>query len=305
MKTNFLQEKGQLNPPLNIPNEKPLFDQNNRPQPGAEDRDRWRIEDSDYTYLRNAILDLLSIDLAHYRTRQMERRLTTYLAHSGYSSWMGYVQLLYKRPEKLQAFLKFLTINVSSFYRDGDKWDYLTRSVLPDLLHKTSPQGIQAWSIGCSMGAEPYTLAMLLNDFAPERRHQIRASDIDSTVLEQARNAGPYSPNALREMPQELIEKYLVASGKNQFRVHTNIRNFVTFEQFDLLQNSTTRLYDLVLCRNLVIYFPTSVKECVFMRLAQTVKPGGILFIGSTETITHYRHYGFNYLAPSFYQRTA
>jgi len=269
------------------------------------DKRRWAIDDADYSRLRDVVFRLLSIDLMHYRTQQMERRLTSFLERSGHKNWTDYVQALGQKPEELQRFLQFLTINVSSFYRDADKWNQLAQWILPELLRQTEPRGIQAWSIGCSIGAEPYTLAMLLQEKAPGRHHRIYAGDIDKAVLERARAGGPYSLNDLREMPQRLMDKYLVAVDENQFRVRPKLRSLITFEHFDLLQDRMTRLHDLIICRNLTIYFTPLVKERVFRGLVQAVKLGGILFIGSTETITHYRQYGLDYLSPAFYRRIA
>ncbi len=285
--TNWGSEKGPMSSPGN-PN---------------SDAERWHIDDNDYLILRDTVLELASIDLLCYRTQQMERRLTTYLERSSYTDWRGYAHSLYARPEELQRFIEFMTINVSSFYRDADKWDSMADAVLPDVLERTAPRGVQAWSIGCSIGAEPYTLAMLLKELAPERRHRIYAGDIDQSVLDRARAAGPYTANDLREMPSKFLEKYMTPQNGNQHHVCGEIRNFVTFERFDLLQNKPERLYDLVVCRNLVIYFPPAIKERVFRGLMQALRPGGILFIGSTETITNYRQYGFEYCAPSFYRR--
>lgn len=272
-------------------------------QPDTSAANRWQILDKDYLLLRDAVLELMSIDLLHYRTMQMERRLTAYLGRSGQATWAIYIQMLYRQPEEARRFLEFLTINVSSFYRDADKWTILAEKILPNLLNRTKPYGLQAWSIGCSLGAEPYTLAMLLSELASNRRHMIYAGDIDPSVLEVARAAGPYSSNELRELPPELTEKFIVPSGTNQFRVRSELRRMVHFERFDLLQDKAARLYDLVICRNLVIYFTPVIKEQVFRELALAVKPGGILFIGSTETFTNFRQYGFTYLGPSFYQR--
>jgi len=273
------------------------------PQPDNSTVSRWQMLDKDYLLLRDAVLELMSIDLLHYRTGQMERRLTTYLERSEQDTWASYTQMLYRQPEEARRFLEFLTINVSSFYRDADKWTILAEKILPDLLNRTKPYGLQAWSIGCSLGAEPYTLAMLLCELASGRRHKIYAGDIDTAVLDVARAAGPYSSNELRELPPRLTEKFIVAADNNQFGVRSELRRLIHFERFDLLQDKAARLYDLVICRNLVIYFTPAIKEQVFRELAQAVKPGGILFIGSTETFTNFRQYGFTYLGPSFYQR--
>lgn len=273
------------------------------PQPDSSTVSRWQMLDKDYLLLRDTVLELMSIDLLHYRTVQMERRLISYLDRSGQDTWVSYTRMLHRQPEEARHFLEFLTINVSSFYRDADKWTILAEKILPDLLSRTKPYGLQAWSIGCSLGAEPYTLAMLLCELAAERRHKIYAGDIDTSVLDVARAAGPYSSKELRELPPRLTEKFIVPADNNRFGVRSELRRLVHFERFDLLQDKAARLYDLVICRNLVIYFTPAIKEQVFRELALTVKPGGILFIGSTETFTNFRQYGFTYLGPSFYQR--
>lgn len=305
MKPSFLRNPGQTKAEKQTDGGGLSRGQSDFALPAQIDGDQWRIEDEDYKCLRDVVYELLSIDLLHYRTQQMERRLTSYLERSGQENWGAYSLSLYQHPAELHNFLEFLTINVSSFYRDADKWEQLNRTILPQLLQQSAPYGLQAWSIGCSMGAESYTLAMLLNETAADRRHKIYAGDIDQSVLERARAGGPYSNTELREMPQELIDRYLIPLDKQQFRVTPAIRHGVTFERFDLLQDIAARLYDLVICRNLVIYFTPTSKERVFHRLAQALKVGGFLFIGSTETISNYRQYGFEYIAPSFYRRTA
>lgn len=267
------------------------------------DEERWRIDDVDYMLLRTAILRLGSVDLLHYRTLQMERRLSTFLERSGQKSWTSYVPLLYRKPNELQRFLEFLTINVSSFYRDANKWQVLAQQFLPELLQRRSPEGVEAWSIGCSMGAEPYTLAMLLREQAPGRPHSIYAGDIDPVVLNVALTGGPYSLNDVRELPQALTTAYMKRADNNFYWIRPELQRMISFERFDLLQDKSPRIYDLVICRNLVIYFTTEVKVRVFQQLARTLKPGGILFIGSTETIPNFQNFGLRYLTPSFYRR--
>ncbi len=266
---------------------------------------RWNMDDADYLQLRNAVLQLLSIDLMHYRTQQMERRLTSYLERGDFKTWSECVQALYRKPGEVQRFFDFFTINVSSFYRDADQWNQMSERILPALLQQVSPLGIQAWSVGCSIGAEPYTLSMLLHELAATRRHKIFAGDLDPTVLKRASAAGPYLRAELQEMPQKLADKYLVPYGVDQFKVRPDIREMIIFERFDILQNVVSRVHDLVICRNLMIYFTPPVKERVFRSLTQALKQGGVLFIGSTEAITNYRQYGLDYIAPSFYQRVA
>lgn len=278
----------------------PLMDGQSAPvSPG-----NWAIEDSDYRLLRNAIYQLIRIDLDHYRTQQMERRLTTLLERRQAGTWPSYIECLRHDTAELAYFQEFLTINVTSFYRDSDKWNNLTQNFLPDLLESRESSGLRAWSLGCSIGAEAYTLAMLLKELAPRRLHKIWATDIDTKVLERAKARGPYYNSELKELPVSLVQKYLkpLSETDGSYFVEPALSRMVKFAQFDLLQNKIERAFDLIVCRNVVIYFTTPVKRRVYERLTTALRPGGILFIGSTETIPNHRALGFEYVAPSFYR---
>lgn len=265
--------------------------------------EQWRMSDRDYEALREVIFELLDIDLAYYRTQQMERRLTSLLHRQQKGDWRTYIETLRTDPDELARFREYLTINVSSFYRDADKWSYLAKTILPYLLRLRRPAGIEAWSVGCSIGAEAYTLAILLADQAPAQRHRVRGADIDTKVLDRAMAGGPYTESEVRELPKHLLAKYLIRLQNRLYVVRPAIRDITEFEYFDLLQDKPTQQFDLILCRNVVIYFTPETKLDVYQRLGETLRPGGILFIGSTETISKYRELGFDYIAPSFYRR--
>ncbi len=269
---------------------------------GLSDGKQWTINNENYRLLRDAIMDLLDLDLNHYRTQQMERRLTTLLERRHATSWQAYVVNLRRDPIELDYFQEFITINVSSFYRDADKWNYLRSKVLPGMLGGRSLQGVSGWSVGCSIGAEAYTLAMLLAEQAPNRKHSIWATDIDTRVLERAKAGGPYFQNELRELPPALLQLGMSPVSNQLFSARPTIKSMVEFGRFNLLKDEATRKFDLVMCRNVVIYFTTEVKPLVYQRMARALKPGGILFIGSTETIANYQQLGFDYIAPSFYR---
>lgn len=265
---------------------------------------QWSIADEHYKQLRDTVLDLLDLDLNHYRTQQMERRLTTLLERRHATSWTAYAESLRRDRVELEYFQEFITINVSSFYRDADKWDFLRTKILPDILKQHPQQGVSGWSVGCSIGAEAYTLAMLLLEQAPARRHSIWATDIDARVLGRAAAGGPYFQNELRELPANLVQSYMSSVGNQLFSVRPTLKAIAEFGRFNLLKDETTRKFDLVICRNVVIYFTTDVKPSIYRRLARSLKPGGVLFIGSTETIANYQQLHFEYIAPSFYRYT-
>lgn len=293
-RANRTNENGSA-PTANLFQNNPLFR-------GLSENGQWSIADDHYKHLRDAVLDLLDLDLNHYRTQQMERRLTTLLERRHAASWMAYVDKLRRDRVELEYFQEFITINVSSFYRDADKWDFLRSKVLPALLKPSSMHGISGWSVGCSIGAEAYTLAMLLLEQAPTRRHSIWATDIDARVLARAMAGGPYFQNEVRELPADLTQTHMTTTGNQLFSVRPNIKAMIEFGRFNLLKDETTRKFDLVICRNVVIYFTADVKPNVYRRLARSLKPGGILFIGSTETIANYQQLDFEYIAPSFYR---
>jgi chemotaxis protein methyltransferase CheR len=275
---------------------------NNLPFQATSDASQWSIANEHYKQLRDAVVELLDLDLNHYRTQQMERRLTTLLERRHAASWKAYIENLRRDRGELEYFQEFITINVSSFYRDAEKWDFLRQKLLPDLLKQRAPQGLSGWSVGCSIGAEAYTLAMLLSEQASTRRHTIWATDIDARVLSRAQAGGPYFQNELRELPADLMQTYMSSVGNQLFSVRPNLKTMTEFGRFNLLKDETTRKFDLVICRNVVIYFTAEMKPHVYRRLARSVKPGGILFIGSTETIANYQQLHFEYIAPSFYR---
>jgi chemotaxis protein methyltransferase CheR len=262
------------------------------------------IDDWDYQYLRQAVRDLIYLDLEHYKTRQMQRRLATLLVRRKAQSWPQYVEWLRQDPLELTYFQEYLTINVSSFYRDAHKWEHLVQHVLPGLLAQNAG-GIQVWSAGCSIGAEPYTLAMLLQELSPRQSHRIWATDIDEKALARARDGGPYPAAEVKELPPNLIEKYLVPEEKEIFRVNSSLQKMIQFQKFDLLQGRVERQFDLIVCRNVVIYFTPEVKSKLYASFWQALRSGGVLFIGGTETIAHHREMNYEYMAPSLYRRPA
>jgi chemotaxis protein methyltransferase CheR len=264
----------------------------------------YMIDDVDYDLLRKTVLEILSIDLNCYRTKQMERRLTSLLSRHGLPSWQAYVERLRECPDDQEYLREYLMINVSSFYRDAAKWGFLIQKLLPQMMKKQRwSYEVDIWSAGCSIGAEPYTLSMVLNHFFPFSKYRIWATDIDPAVLGRAVRGGPYQQSEMEELPEEFRRKYLEEREERQYWVHPRLQKTIQFELFDLLQETTDRQFDLILCRNVVIYFVKDYKQYVHEMLANCLKPRGIIFTGSIEVISDYRSLGLRYIAPSFYQK--
>ena len=239
------------------------------------------------------------IDLNCYKEQQMKRRLKSLYEKRGYGSFEEYFQALDKDQDLFHEFLDRMTINVSAFYRNASRWDCLTNQILPELLKKKST--LKLWSAACSTGEEPYTLAMILAQLTPNRKHDILATDLDKLVLSKAIN-GIYRNTAMNELPKPYIDKYFIPRGEFM-QVVPEIKNAVQFKQHNLLKDSYPTHLDVIICRNVLIYFTEEAKNKIIMNFNKALNPGGVLFIGSTEQIFTPQNYGFKNMYPFFYQK--
>ena len=259
------------------------------------------MDDSQYTYVKREIKNLLAVDLNAYKAQQMQRRLRTFLLRSGQPDWPSFFGVMRHDKAQLEKLKDYLTINVSSFFRDTAKYEQLQQHVLPELLKGRIT--LRVWSAGCARGQEPYTLAMVLAELtSPFRRHSILASDLDGTALDMARSGGPYTAEDVAAVPPHLLDRYF-RTEKDGYRVTEPLRKKVTFRQHNLLTDAFETDLDLIICRNVVIYFTADVKEKLYKRFHDALRPGGVLFVGGTEIIPQAPAKGFGSMGFSFYCR--
>ena len=261
------------------------------------------MEPSEYSYVRREILSLTGVDLTCYRTQQVQRRLRTYLVRSGHENWSSFFRE--KRGDRggLRELKDYLTINVSSFFRDPDKYNYLGSRILPELARDGAR--LRVWSAGCSRGQEAYTLAMVLRGgLAGLRTHDILATDLDRTALDVARAGGPYDDNDVANVRPDLLRRYFDCD-ESGYWVKDDLRHGIRFCHGNLLSEQFGQGYDLIVCRNVVIYFTAEVKDWVYRRFHQALRPGGVLFVGGTEIIPSWAGIGFESVGISFYRRRA
>jgi chemotaxis protein methyltransferase CheR len=260
------------------------------------------MEELEYNYIKRQILKLTGVDLNFYKTPQMQRRLKAYLLRSGYSNWPKFFRAIQADTTELNKFKNYLTINVSSFFRDPEKYKYLQTQILPELLRRRS--ALRVWSAGCSRGQEIYSLAMLLGETSgPNFQHQLLATDIDRSALDWARAGGPYTPEDVAHITPNLRICYLDIQQKNQYWVREELRRRVTFRVHNLLADSITGKFDLIVCRNVVIYFQPEAKETLYRKFYEALRPGGVLFVGGTEILSRTAAEGFEIANISFYRR--
>ncbi|HEY8346342.1 MAG TPA: protein-glutamate O-methyltransferase CheR [Symbiobacteriaceae bacterium] len=251
-----------------------------------------------YPLFRKRLLELTGIDLDCYKGTQMERRLQTIMRRAGVPDLTTYAHLLTENPAKLKEFQDFLTINVSEWLRNPEKFEELQRVILPELLRRRN--SLRIWSAGCANGAEPYSVAMLLDELDPRECHQILATDIDAEILKVAME-GVYTEKDMKNVSPERRRRYFIQEG-DRYRVIPALRRRVQFKRHNLLADPFPSEIDLLLCRNVVIYFTEAAKEELYRRFHKALSPGGILFVGSTESLLRPQEFGFVSVSPFFYR---
>lgn len=255
--------------------------------------------ENDYGQFILSIKKKTGIDLSLYKEAQMKRRLTSLRDKRGFTTFLQYDKAISVNHELLAEFLDRMTINVSEFFRNHKRWEVLDHHILPDLLSQKS--SFKAWSAACSTGEEPYTLAMLLDQHQALKRSTIIATDLDSKILERAK-LGVYPDRSLQEVPDSFREKYFQQEG-SFFNISDSIKKAVTFKKHNLLADTYDHSLDLIICRNVLIYFTEEAKNKIYQNFYQALRPGGILFVGSTEQIFNPQSYGFDIVDTFFYKK--
>ena len=240
-----------------------------------------------------------SINLNDYKPAQMQRRINNLMTRYGVSTYVDFFKLLDKDAKMYKEFIDYMTINVTEFFRTPEKFSELETKVLPDLLAQSSKLNI--WSAGCSVGAEPYSLAMILKDITPNMKHRILATDLDVEMLEKAKS-GVYTNTEYKNISTGRASKYFKHAGTT-YTVDDDIRARVEFKRHNLLLDKFESGFDLILCRNVVIYFTEDAKDSLYRRFLSALKPGGVLFVGGTEAILNFRDIGFAQYVPFFYRK--
>jgi len=248
------------------------------------------MEDADFARFIERVKQKTNIDLSLYKETQMKRRLTTLRTKHGFGTFAEYWEALL-REERL--------INVSEFWRNANRWAALEERFLPEMLREG--HRLRIWSAACSTGEEPYTIAMILDRHGALARADILATDIDANVLEKAK-AGIYHERSLKEVPPAYRGAYFTAS-EDGWKVSDRLIRAVRFRRHNLLHDPFDSDFDLIICRNVMIYFTEEAKNELYHKFAKALRPGGLLFVGSTEQIFTPSRYGLESTETFFYRR--
>ncbi len=235
----------------------------------------------------SSILDFLSlkkINYEAYKETYFLRRIQTRMRKLGLETYRDYRNHLENNFKEPNLLVTSFSINVTHFFRDRDLFIELQRNVLPRIMKSKS---VRIWSAGCAVGPEPYSIAMLINRLGFKKRENnvnILATDLSQDFLKQAKE-GMYPEELLKELDHSEIEEFFSKTDKNEYQLSQSIKDYVIFKKHDLRTDPPSDNFDLILCRNVLIYFSRPQSKRLFERFYSALKPGGYLVIGSCELI--------------------
>ena len=231
-----------------------------------------------------------SHDFSQYKVSTIHRRIERRMAVHQITSLEDYVRYLQSSPPEVEALFRDLLIGVTRFFRDGDAFRLLEEQVIPALCAGVLPGGvIRVWSVGCSTGEEAYSLAILLAERQEALKQtfhvQVFATDIDSMAIATAR-AGVYPASIASDVtPQRLARYFTMEADGSSYRINKRIRDSLVFSEQDVIKDPPFSKLDLICCRNLLIYMGGQLQKKVIPLFHYSLKPGGQLFLGTSETI--------------------
>jgi chemotaxis protein methyltransferase CheR len=247
-------------------------------------------DDAAFETLTREISRVVGVPLDIYKSKCLRRRIAVRMRACGAHTFDEYLGVLNRTPAEYERLRDALTINVTRFYRNPETWESLRARFLPDLL-RARDGWLDVWSAGCSSGEEPYTIAMLVAELAAAAgraswmdRLRIQATDIDRESLAHAGSA-VYRREAFQDMPSGLLGRYTRETPAG-IAILPVIRRCVTVRRFDLSQERMgAGSFDLIVCRNVVIYFDRPMQERLFAHFADALRPGGVLVLGKVESL--------------------
>ncbi|MBI0584372.1 MAG: protein-glutamate O-methyltransferase CheR [Methanomassiliicoccus sp.] len=246
--------------------------------------------DRGFLDLKRLIVQQRSLDCDHYKDGYLQRRFAVRMRARGADGYDAYVRLLKSDPLEYDELMRDLTINVTQFFRDRAVFKVLEEEVLPLLIYDKAVRGeasIRIWSAGCSSGEEPYSMAILLRELLgeefPKFNVTIVGSDIDGEVLQSAQE-GRYLPRQVVNVPKAYLDRYFELDG-DLYQICPEIMSMVKFRSIDLFTSTAGSHFDMILCRNVVIYFNREMQERLYMGFFRSLKEGGYFVMGNTETL--------------------
>ena len=250
---------------------------------------------------KNKVSRIINIDLSSYKEKRVERRSKNLMRKYNIEDYSDYVSKIRNDNQFREEFIEHMMINTSEFFRNPENYEFLEETILPELFEKHNK--VKIWSAASSNGCEAYTVAIILNELnIKPNRYQLKATDIDPGILKEARE-GKYKKNALKNVDEKLINKYFDKQGKF-YHLDPKIKRQVQFSRINLLEDNYESNINLILCRNVFIYFTKPVKNRLTNKLSSALSQDGVLFLGNTEYLLQPRKFNLEKIHTSFYRKT-
>jgi chemotaxis protein methyltransferase CheR len=240
----------------------------------------------------------LNLNLAGYKEKQLQRRIASVMKNAGASTLEEYSKKIAKDEIVKQQFLDYITINVTDFFRNQDIFEEFESQL--NVLSQVFPS-MKVWSAACSTGAEAYSMAMIFDKHKLRMAEKILATDIDETILKRAR-AGIYKNHEMKNVPIKERATYFDEKD-GVFYLKPLIKNHVQFKRHDLIADTFSKNFHIIVCRNVTIYFKAEVKEDLYQRFSDSLVKGGIFFTGATEAIYNPEMYGLKKISAFMYEK--
>lgn len=238
--------------------------------------------------LKNEVSKLIGVDYNNYSKSHLRRRFHARMRVVETPKFSDYLKYLRENPEEIKNLRELLTVNVTKFKRDKKVWNTIEDQVLPQILERKNEsilKKIEGWSAGCSTGEESYSLAIsyLNNRPLDDISFKINATDLDEEALDFARK-GEYPKKSVENLSRSEKERYF-REDNEEWILDDKVKELVNYKKNDIFKTSFTKKFDLILCRNLMIYFNNESKTKLMERLVESLKEGGFLIIGMSENL--------------------
>lgn len=275
----------------------------------SQNFENYDLEEKDFQVFRELIFKKAGITLSHGKKNLLQTRLrgrVKDLALKDFSSYKNYLVSLPEKDPEWQVFINQLTTNKTNFFREPKHFNFLVREFIPEWVRRNE-SSLKIWSAASSTGEEAYTLGMIFkNHLPPGKSFDILGTDIDTKVLEKASN-GVYRSELLKDIPEPYAGNFTLGTGavSDWMRINKEVKDHVKFSQFNLTSgHPLEKNFDVIFCRNVLIYFSPSTIESVIEMLYRSTCPGGYLFIGHSESLHTIRH-NWKQVAPSIYRKVS
>lgn len=252
------------------------------------------LSDKEFQTIARYIESTVGIKMPATKRIMMQSRLMRRLRVLKMNSFSEYIDYVFnsKNSDELVLMIDVLTTNKTEFFRENEHFEYLTNKILPEFAQKKNT--IKIWSAGCSSGEEPYTISMVISEFMKNNpgkivNFKVTGTDISTNVLDKAYNA-VYDLDLVEQLPQHLKKSYFLKSTDKEMncaRIKPELRKHVSFKRLNFMDTDfrMPEVYDIIFCRNVLIYFDKATQEKVIMKFMKYLQPEGYLFLGHSETI--------------------